>query len=55
MLKVVGRGNFGHVVQARKIDSGRIYAMKILDKETIRESNAVQHTLAEVRSCYCCS
>eukprot|EP01094_Clydonella_sp_ATCC50884_P007025 TRINITY_DN1620_c0_g1_i4.p1 TRINITY_DN1620_c0_g1~~TRINITY_DN1620_c0_g1_i4.p1 ORF type:complete len:710 (+),score=219.36 TRINITY_DN1620_c0_g1_i4:56-2131(+) len=47
MLKVVGRGNFGKVMQVRKKDTGRIYAMKILKKETVIAADAVQHTLSE--------
>jgi serum/glucocorticoid-regulated kinase 2 len=48
MLKVVGRGNFGKVMQVKKKDTGRIYAMKILKKETVIAADAVQHTLSEV-------
>jgi hypothetical protein len=32
LLQVVGRGNFGKVMQVRKKDTGRIYAMKVLRK-----------------------
>lgn len=35
LLHVIGRGNFGKVIAVRKIDTGRIYAMKILRKERI--------------------
>lgn len=47
LLKVVGRGNFGKVMQVRKKDSGRIYAMKVLQKSEIIAADAVRHTLAE--------
>lgn len=35
LLKVVGKGSFGKVMQIRKKDSGRIYAMKVLHKGNI--------------------
>jgi len=35
------------VVQVRKKDTGRIYAMKILRKDTVIAADAVQHTLSE--------
>jgi serum/glucocorticoid-regulated kinase 2 len=35
------------VMQVRKKDDGKIYAMKILSKETIIERNQVEHTKAE--------
>ncbi|KAI8615398.1 kinase-like domain-containing protein [Chytriomyces sp. MP71] len=47
ILKVLGKGSFGKVVQVRKKDTGRIYAMKILKKSSIVERDEVQHTLAE--------
>lgn len=45
--KVVGRGNFGKVMQVTKKDTDRIYAMKVLRKDTIIAADAVQHTLSE--------
>lgn len=45
--KVLGRGNFGKVMQVVKKDTGRIYAMKVLRKDTIIAADAVQHTLSE--------
>lgn len=47
LLKVLGKGNFGKVMQVRKKDTGRIYAMKVLKKSSIIAADAVQHTLAE--------
>eukprot|EP00455_Lapot_gusevi_P042692 TRINITY_DN509_c0_g1_i2.p1 TRINITY_DN509_c0_g1~~TRINITY_DN509_c0_g1_i2.p1 ORF type:complete len:541 (+),score=170.49 TRINITY_DN509_c0_g1_i2:57-1679(+) len=46
-MKVIGRGSFGKVMQVRKKDTGKIYAMKILKKETIIARNQVDHTRAE--------
>ena len=34
-IKVVGRGAFSRVVLARKKDSGRLYAIKILHKDKL--------------------
>ncbi|KAJ3341294.1 hypothetical protein HDU93_005264 [Gonapodya sp. JEL0774] len=47
LLKVIGKGSFGKVMQVRKKDTGRIYAMKIIRKQHIVERAEVQHTLAE--------
>ncbi|RKO96194.1 Pkinase-domain-containing protein, partial [Caulochytrium protostelioides] len=47
VLKMLGKGNFGKVLQVRKKDTGRIYAMKILIKKDVVEKREVQHTLSE--------
>lgn len=47
LLKVIGKGSFGKVMQVRKRDTNRIYAMKILRKAHIVERAEVAHTLAE--------
>jgi len=47
LLQVVGRGNFGKVMQVRKKDTGRIYAMKVLRKEAVVQNDAVEHTISE--------
>ncbi len=47
LLKVIGKGSFGKVMQVRKKDTGRIYAMKIIKKAHIVEREEVSHTLAE--------
>ncbi|KAJ1551583.1 hypothetical protein HK405_014238 [Cladochytrium tenue] len=47
ILKKIGKGSFGKVLQVRKRDTGRIYAMKVLVKKDIVERREVQHTLAE--------
>eukprot|EP00007_Cunea_sp_BSH-02190019_P008008 CAMPEP_0174229438 /NCGR_PEP_ID=MMETSP0417-20130205/416_1 /TAXON_ID=242541 /ORGANISM="Mayorella sp, Strain BSH-02190019" /LENGTH=459 /DNA_ID=CAMNT_0015306985 /DNA_START=130 /DNA_END=1509 /DNA_ORIENTATION=+ len=47
LMKVVGKGSFGKVLQVRKRDTGKIYAMKVLNKKTILERNEVEHTKAE--------
>eukprot|EP01099_Mayorella_cantabrigiensis_P002140 TRINITY_DN1941_c0_g1_i1.p1 TRINITY_DN1941_c0_g1~~TRINITY_DN1941_c0_g1_i1.p1 ORF type:complete len:267 (-),score=38.28 TRINITY_DN1941_c0_g1_i1:491-1291(-) len=47
LLKVIGKGSFGKVMQVRKKDNGKIYAMKILNKKTIIERQELEHTKAE--------
>mmetsp|Transcript_2777 Transcript_2777/g.8716 ORF Transcript_2777/g.8716 Transcript_2777/m.8716 type:complete len:746 (-) Transcript_2777:52-2289(-) len=47
LLKVVGRGNFGKVMQVRKVDTGRVYAMKVLRKDAVIAADAIKHTLSE--------
>ena len=47
LLKVVGKGSFGKVLQVRKKDTGRIYAMKVLVKKAIVERKEIEHTLSE--------
>jgi len=47
LLKVLGRGSFGKVMQVRKKSNGIVYAMKILKKAAIIARNQVEHTKAE--------
>lgn len=47
LLKVVGKGSFGKVMQVRKKDTQRIYALKTIRKAHIISRSEVQHTLAE--------
>ena len=47
LLKVLGRGSFGKVMQVRHKGDGEIYAMKILKKQAIIARNQVEHTRAE--------
>ncbi|BFZ62901.1 Serine/threonine-protein kinase [Saitoella coloradoensis] len=47
LLKVVGKGSFGKVMQVRKRDTSRIYALKTLRKAHIVARSEVVHTLAE--------
>ena len=46
-LKVIGKGSFGKVMQVRKRDTSRIYALKIIRKAHIISRSEVTHTLAE--------
>lgn len=47
LLTVIGKGSFGKVMQVRKKDDGKIYAMKVLRKDTIVARKQVTHTKAE--------
>jgi len=46
-MTVVGKGSFGKVMQVRKKDDDKIYAMKVLRKEAIVARKQVAHTMAE--------
>jgi len=47
LLKVIGKGSFGKVMQVRKKDSKKIYAMKVLKKSTLVKRKQVAHTQTE--------
>lgn len=47
LLKVVGKGSFGKVMQVKKRDTQRVYALKTLRKAHIISRSEVNHTLAE--------
>lgn len=47
LLRVVGRGTFAKVLMVRKVDTGRLYAMKCIKKDHLIKRNAVTHTFSE--------
>ena len=48
MLKVIGKGSFGKVMQVRKKDTQRIYALKTIRKAHIAQRpGEITHILAE--------
>jgi serine/threonine protein kinase len=49
LLKVIGKGSFGKVIQVAKKDTKRIYAMKVMNKKVIVEKNDTEHIKAERR------
>jgi len=49
LLKVIGKGSFGKVFQVQKIDTGKIYAMKVLKKDQLLKRKQVAHTQTERR------
>ena len=46
-LKVIGKGAFGEVRLVQKIDTGHIYAMKVLRKREMVEKDQLAHVRAE--------
>jgi len=46
-LKVIGKGAFGEVRLVQKIDTGHVYAMKVLRKAEMVEKEQVAHVRAE--------
>ncbi|ETO08774.1 hypothetical protein RFI_28606 [Reticulomyxa filosa] len=49
LLKVIGKGAFGKVLQVRKKDTNKMYAMKILKKENVMKREQIEHTKTERR------
>ncbi|KAH7405522.1 hypothetical protein KP509_15G073900 [Ceratopteris richardii] len=47
LLRVVGQGAFGKVFQVQEIETGEIYAMKVMRKDTIMEKNHGEYMKAE--------
>ncbi|KAH3899730.1 related to Serine/threonine-protein kinase YPK2/YKR2 [Saccharomycodes ludwigii] len=48
LLKVIGKGSFGKVMQVRKKDTNKIYALKAIRKtKFINNKSEIQHILAE--------
>ena len=47
MISLIGRGSFGKVMQVKEIATGKIYAMKILNKQHIMENNEQDHIMSE--------
>lgn len=48
-IKTLGTGSFGRVMLVKHKDSGKYYAMKILDKTKVVKLKQVEHTLNEKR------
>ena len=46
-IKLLGKGEYGKVVLVRKIDSGELFALKILKKRLIQDKNQIDHTKSE--------
>ena len=47
LIKVIGRGGFSRVLLARKKDTGRLYAMKILKKSKIIREKKLKPIISE--------
>ena len=50
LLKVIGRGTYGKVMQVRRRDTGEILAMKVLKKENIFARNDPKDLQARTRT-----
>jgi len=46
-LRVLGKGAFGKVLHVRKIDTGKEYAMKVLKKAHLLQTQTIESTLLE--------
>lgn len=49
LIKVIGQGSFSKVCLVKKKDSGKLYAMKVLQKSELKKRNQVEHTNTERR------
>lgn len=49
MISVIGKGSYGKVMLVKKIDTGQLYALKVLKKAEIIRRNQVEHTMTERR------
>lgn len=47
MLKVIGKGSFGKVLLAQHTRSDQVYAVKVMDKETILQQDAIDRIMSE--------
>ena len=47
VIKVIGKGSFGKVFLVREIQSGEMFALKVLRKDNIIKRNQVEHTKTE--------
>lgn len=47
LLKVIGKGSFGKVMQVKKKDTQKVYALKAVRKSYVVSKSEVTHTLAE--------
>lgn len=47
LMCVIGKGSYAEVILARKKDSGKIYALKILKKKKIEQRNQREHVRTE--------
>ena len=52
-LKIIGRGAFGEVALVQKLDTGHVYAMKILRKADMLEKEQVGCVCCAVCVCVC--
>ena len=46
-IKVVGKGSFAKVLQAEHLAEGKLYAIKVIDKQDVVRRREVRHVMAE--------
>jgi len=46
-IRLLGKGEYGKVLLVRKIDSGELFALKIMKKKLIQDKNQIEHTKSE--------
>jgi serine/threonine protein kinase len=46
-IKLIGRGGFSRVIEARKKDTGQLYALKLMSKSFIIQEDKVRQILTE--------
>ena len=47
IIEVLGEGSFGKVFKVQKIDSGKMYAMKSMKKQTLINNNQIRYAVTE--------
>eukprot|EP00049_Salpingoeca_infusionum_P009717 m.165060 g.165060 ORF g.165060 m.165060 type:complete len:517 (+) comp14418_c0_seq1:373-1923(+) len=47
IISVIGKGSFGKVMVVEKLDTGRAYALKKLNKTYLRDKGEIEHTMSE--------
>lgn len=47
IVRVIGKGSFGKVMEVRKKDTGETFAMKEMSKDVIERENLLEHIFAE--------
>ena len=49
IIEVLGEGSFGKVFKVQKIDSGKMYAMKSMKKQTLINNNQIRYAVTEAQ------
>ena len=49
MLSVIGKGSYGKVLLVKKLNDGKLYAIKVLKKSELQRRNQIERTMTERR------